>query len=89
MSKLNFFCTVSNNLKNKGSPMDKSRNPDKGHQMKTGDLPFDKGYETSNKNISHAYPESKERGNRYVDLQNDYMGKDSKKLARSKFSKIA
>lgn len=65
------------------------KDPDRGHQMKTGELPFDKGYETSNKNLSHGFPEAKERGNRYVEMQNEYMSKDSKKLARSKFSKIA
>ena len=64
------------------------RDPDRGHQMKEGEMMFDKGYETSNKNSATYYGDH-ERGNRYMQLQNEAASRDEKKIKRSKFSKIA
>lgn len=63
------------------------KDPDHGPQMKTGDIPFDKGYETSSHEGAY-YPENKMRGNRYNELQGEIVRKDESKLKRSKFSKI-
>ena len=65
------------------------KSPDRGHTMHEGEMKYDKGYETSTKNLGKTYPEDKQRGNKYTDLQNAAQSKDQQKLARSKFSKIA
>lgn len=65
-------------------------NPDKGPPMLEGAHHFDKGYSSDEKHFS---PESDhhghQRGNDYMHLQNEAVKKDSAKLRRSKFSKIA
>ncbi len=69
----------------------KSANPDKGPQMHTGEIKFDKGYTSDDEHFSPhgVYPGDKQRGNRYMDLQNEAVRKDSAKLKRDEFSKIA
>lgn len=66
-------------------------NPDKGPKMSEGKIAFDKGYKSDNELFSPkgVYPGSTERGNDYFTLQNKAVRSDSKKLERSKFSKIA
>jgi hypothetical protein len=66
-------------------------NPDKGPPMHEGAHHFDKGYTSDEEHFSprHEYPGNHERGNNYMHLQNEFVKSDSKKLSRSKFSKIA
>jgi hypothetical protein len=65
--------------------------PDKGPQMHEGAHTFDKGYISDNEKFSPrgVYPDDHERGNRYFENQNKFVKEDSKKLYRSKFSKVA
>ena len=65
-------------------------NPDKGPKMTEGAYQFDKGYVSDNEHFSpKAYPGDHQRGNMYMGMQNEAVRRDSKKLERSKFSKIA
>jgi hypothetical protein len=69
----------------------KGSDPDKGPQMIEGAHKFDRGYESDEDHFSPrgAYPDDHERGNRYMDLQNEIVHRDSKKLNSGKFTKIA
>jgi hypothetical protein len=69
----------------------KSKNPDRGPPIMEGAHKFDKGYESDSETFSPRgeYPGDKERGNAYFKLQNEAVMRDSKKLKRSKFTKIA
>jgi len=65
--------------------------PDKGPPMNEGEIRFDKGYKSDDEHFSpHGlYPGEHERGNHYMHLQNEAVERDSKKLKRSHFTKIA
>lgn len=66
--------------------------PDEGPEMHTGPHHFDKGYVSDNEHFDpykHDMHGQKERGNRYMSLQNEIVHRDEKKLSRGKFSKIA
>lgn len=69
----------------------KAKDPDRGPPMHEGAHHWDKGYDSDNEHFSPRgeYPGDHERGNPYMKLQNEIVGKDSKKLRREKFSKIA
>lgn len=69
----------------------KHANPDKGPRMSEGEIRFDKGYTSDDEYFSPGgvYPGEKERGNRYMELQNEIVRKDSGKLKRGHFTKIA
>lgn len=66
-------------------------NPDKGPQMHEGAHHFDKGYVSDNETLvpGGQYPGDGYRGNAYSHLQNEIIHRDSKKLKREKFTKIA
>lgn len=66
-------------------------NPDKGPQMHEGAHHFDKGYVSDNDHFSPrgVYPGDHQRGNAYMAHQNEIANKDSKKLKREHFTKIA
>lgn len=68
----------------------KNSNPDHGPKMIEGAHHFDKGYESDHEHFSPKYefPHDHERGNKYMNHQNEIVKKDSKKLAREKFTKI-
>lgn len=69
----------------------KNSNPDRGPRMIESAHYFDKGYESDNEYFSprNEFPGNEERGNAYMKHQNEIVGRDSKKLRREKFSKIA
>ena len=70
----------------------KGLNPDRGPPMHEGAHHFDKGYVSDEEKFSptrHEFPADHMRGNAYFDLNNEWQKKDAKKLARSKFTKIA
>lgn len=69
----------------------KNSDPDKGPPMMEGPHYFDKGYESDSEKFSPDADSSDDnyRGNGYFKLQNEIVGRDDKKLKRSKFSKIA
>lgn len=69
----------------------KHSNPDRGPPMMEGAHHFDKGYMSDDESIdpSGQFPGESERGNSYIKLNHEIMSKDSAKLKRSKFSKIA
>lgn len=69
----------------------KSSNPDKGPRMMEGAHHFDKGYISDNDYFApkNEYPGDHERGNHYMQMQNEIVARDSKKLRRDKFTKIA
>lgn len=69
----------------------KHSDPDRGPPMKEGAHHFDKGYVSDEDHFSPrgAYPQDHERGNDYMKLQNEIVHRDSKKLSREKFTKIA
>jgi hypothetical protein len=69
----------------------KSKNPDKGPRMMEGAHSFDKGYVSDEEYAMgpKGYPADQERGNEYLKMAHEIRSKDSKKLQRSKFSKIA
>lgn len=69
----------------------KGKNPDRGPAMREGAHHYDKGYESDEEHFSPrgAYPGDHMRGNEYMKHQNEIVGRDSKKLNREKFSKIA
>lgn len=69
----------------------KGMNPDVGPKMMEGKHQFNKGYESDSSYFSpqagsseHAY-----RGNEYMKLQNEITSRDTKKMSKDKFSKIA
>lgn len=66
-------------------------NPDKGPQMQEGAHHFDKGYTSDDEhfNPKGVYPDDHQRGNDYMKTQNEIAHRDSKKLNRGKFTKIA
>jgi hypothetical protein len=69
----------------------KGMNPDRGPKMMEGEHTWNKGYVSDEEHFS---PESKSndddyRGNMYMDLQNEAVRRDTSKIDRSKFSKIA
>ncbi len=68
----------------------KSKNPDRGPPMIEGAHHFDKGYESDEEYFSprNVYPDDHQRGNEYMQHQNEIAHRDSKKLNREKFSKI-
>lgn len=65
--------------------------PDKGPAMMEGAHHFDKGYVSDEDYFSPrgVYPDDHQRGNRYMEKQNEIAHRDSKKLNREKFTKIA
>lgn len=69
----------------------KHKNPDRGPPMHTGAHQFNKGYTSDDEyfNPKYEYPGDKQRGNDYMSMQNEVCRGDSKKLERSKFSRIA
>lgn len=69
----------------------KNKDPDRGPPMHEGAHHWDKGYESDEETFSPrgAYPDNHMRGNPYMKLQNEIVHRDSKKLNREKFSKIA
>lgn len=64
----------------------KTGNPDKGPQMHTGEIRFDKGYVSDDEYFSPrgVYPGDAQRGNQYMPMQNEIARKDSAKLNRSR-----
>lgn len=69
----------------------KVKDPDRGPPMKEGPHQFDKGYMSDSERFSPDADSSDDnyRGNNYFKLQNEIVGRDDKKIKRSKFSKIA
>jgi hypothetical protein len=69
----------------------KHSDPDRGPPMREGAHHFDKGYVSDDEHFTkgESYPSHVERGNDYSKLQGEISGRDSKKLSREKFSKIA
>jgi hypothetical protein len=82
--------TRPNKAEREGSRL-KSTNPDKGPAMITGQHHFDKGYESDSDVFerNEAYPGDMQRGNEYVKHNREIISRDSKKLKRSEFTKIA
>lgn len=68
----------------------KHANPDRGPRMIEGAHKFDKGYESDEETFAPrmAFPDDHERGNDYFEMRNKALREDSKKLERSKFSKM-
>lgn len=64
-------------------------NPDKGPPMHEGENHFDKGYKSDNEMFDPYTESDTERGNEYFRLQNEIVHRDTKKMRRDKFSKIA
>jgi hypothetical protein len=66
-------------------------NPDTGPAMRWGEHHFDKGYESDADVFkrNESYPGDVQRGNEYVRNNREIISRDSKKLKRSEFSKIA
>ncbi len=71
--------------------VNKKGDPDRGPQMREGEQKFDKGYMSDDEYAlgGEKFPSKKERGNNYMPMRHEIDRKDSAKLARSKFSKIA
>lgn len=69
----------------------RQRDPDRGPPMHEGAHHWDKGYESDEEVFSPrgVYPGDRQRGNAYMKHQNEIAHRDSKKLNREKFSKIA
>ncbi len=69
----------------------KQSNPDRGPPMLEGAHHWDKGYTSDEEYFSPrgVYPDDHMRGNSYMKMQNEIAHRDSKKLNREKFSKIA
>jgi hypothetical protein len=64
--------------------------PDRGPPMHEGAHHWDKGYASDDEHVHpKSYPGDHQRGNPYMKLQNEIVHRDSKKLNREKFSKIA
>lgn len=69
--------------------MGKNHNPDRGPPMMEGAHHFNKGYTSDDEYFDPHYGKDHERGNDYMPMQNERCHKDTKKIERSKFSKIA
>jgi hypothetical protein len=69
----------------------KGTNPDRGPPVMEGAHQFDKGYDSDNDLFSppDSFNDDNERGNPYMKLQNEIVNRDSKKLRRGIFTKIA
>jgi hypothetical protein len=69
----------------------KQKDPDRGPPMMEGAHHWDKGYDSDSDvfDRNESYPADHERGNSYVKLNKEMVSRDSKKLNRSKFTKIA
>lgn len=69
----------------------KGSDPDRGPPMHEGAHHWDKGYMSDEEHFSPkgVYPDDHMRGNAYMKHQNEIVHRDSKKLNREKFSKIA
>jgi len=69
----------------------KGANPDRGPPMMFGEHKFDKGYESDADVFARgeSFPADMQRGNEYVSMNREIVKRDSKALARDKFSKIA
>lgn len=71
----------------------KGRDPDRGPPMIEGAHHWDKGYmsdeERSGLGGEQYGEKGHQRGNRYLDLQNQIISKDNSKMKRGKFTKIA
>lgn len=69
----------------------KSKNPDKGPPIHEGAHHWDKGYESDADVFERAesYPDDHHRGNEYVKHNREIISRDTKKLNRSHFTKIA
>jgi hypothetical protein len=81
-------------MSNKSGAGLKSSNPDKGPKMVEGAHSFDKGYESDADVFKRkeSYPGHSgmgERGNEYVKNNREIVSRDSAKLKRSHFTKIA
>jgi hypothetical protein len=65
--------------------------PDRGPPMLEGAHHWDKGYTSDNEYFAPqgVYPDDHQRGNAYMEHQNEICHRDSKKLNREKFTKIA
>lgn len=66
-------------------------NPDKGPKMQEGAQSFDKGYVSDSEHFSPQAGKNGDdyRGNQYMKLQNEIVSRDSKKVTKDKFTKIA
>jgi hypothetical protein len=82
--------TKANKAEREGSRL-KGTNPDRGPPMIEGEHYFDKGYESDSDVFlrNESYPGDMQRGNEYVRNNREIISRDSKKLNRGKFSKIA
>lgn len=69
----------------------KQKDPDRGPPMLEGAHHWDKGYDSDEETFSPrgVYPGDSQRGNAYMKHQNEIAHRDSKKLYREKFTKIA
>ena len=77
-------------MKHKHSSHSPHGDPDKGPPMIEGAHHFDKGYRSDDElDIKGDFPGKEERGNAYFKHNHEIMHRDSAKLKRSKFSKIA
>ena len=65
--------------------------PDRGPPMMEGAHHWDKGYVSDDETFSPkgVYPDDHQRGNPYMKLANEIAHRDSKKLNRGHFTKIA
>lgn len=69
----------------------KDTNPDRGPKMKEGPHHYDKGYTSDSEHFSPDAGKTDDnyRGNKYMNMQNEIVRRDDKKMAKDKFSKIA
>jgi len=69
----------------------RSKNPDKGPPIMEGAHHFDKGYESDHETFTNEklYPDNHQRGNAYFAMTNEAKAKDSTKLKRGHFTKMA
>jgi len=69
----------------------KHSNPDKGPRMIEGAHHFDKGYDSDDEVLQRKsdFPGQSERGNEYMKMRHEIDARDSAKLKKDKFSKIA
>jgi hypothetical protein len=69
----------------------KRNDPDRGPPMNEGPHYYNKGYVSDEEYFSPGTHDihGVERGNDYMPMQNEIVSRDTKKIKRSKFSKIA
>lgn len=72
-----------------GQSGSKNNDPDKGNPMNEGEMRFNKGYEEQHGNESPYFPKRGQRGNDYTALQNKIKSRDTSKISRGMFTKIA